>query len=414
VDPIVKWLKHHVGLNVWYDATTGDASKLTTELLAEAITSSRGAIFFLSSAWLESTWTRSELNLALTERRKDDAFLVLAVRVDDCDLPPWFEIAEVLDFRDLESQSCARLLRSLSPNPPTRFDAEQDVYLSAPWSRQTDATRNALHSIAARGWRLVGDSPNHPHFADSAERIAWIIATSRGAIVVLPFDQAKPPSFTSPYILEEAHIASNIRQSYLLLAESGVEVPNELVLNSFGQRVTVISSDTPGSSIHEVLSDFDEELSRKPFIDTGTYSFLATSLLAEDTDDLSSVMQHASNITCMQGQRLIGQHVQQQIIERIRGAAFVLADVTDDHRNSLIEAGIAMGAGRPLHLMCKIPEGGSRHRRFMFESLEMNWYRDAVERLAIAYRISSLYRRRVYSLRNSIHKSRRDDNGSTN
>ena len=400
VDPVVSWLKHDVGLKIWYDATSGDASKRTTALLSEAIQASRGAIFFLSSGWVSSTWCSDEHEFALTERRNDADFLLLAVRLDNCELPPWFKIANVLDLSSFEAQVCADLLRSLSPDPPMRFDANQDVYLAVPWSHQTEATRNALRIIARRGWRLVGDSPDNSQFTDSEDRIASIIKTSRGLISVLPFDSSKPPSFTSPWIQNEAQIALRCQKPYLLLAESEVQVPDGLIQGSFGGTITRISSDKDGSSIKQVLIEFDEELARNQFSDTGTYSFLATSLLEDsrETEDIISVMEHASNMTCMQGQGFSGQHVQQAIIDRIRRAAFILADVTDDHRNSLIEAGIAMGSGTPLHLMCKVPENDSLKRRFMFEDMEMNWYREPVERLAIAYRIARLYRRRVYSL----------------
>jgi hypothetical protein len=399
VDPIIEWLKRHVGLKVWYDAASGDASKRTTTLLSNAIQASRGAIFFLSSGWVSSTWCNDEHELALTERRNDNGFLLLAVRLDDCELPPWFTIANVLDFRNFQSRACADLLRSLSPNPPLRFDASQDVYLSAPWSRKTKATRNAVQSIAEMGWRLVGDSPNYPNFTDSVDRITSIIRTSRGVISVFPFDPSKPPSFTSPWIQKEAYIALRCQQPYLLLAESEVHLPNDLINGSFSETVTWISSENDSSSVKQILIEFDEELSRKPFSGTKTYSFLATSLLGDsiETDDLVSVIEHASNMTCLQGQGFTGQHVQAEIIDRICKAAFVLADVTDDHRNSLIEAGIAMGSGTPLHLLCKALENGSLKRRFMFEDMEMNWYRTSAERLAIAYRIARLYRRRVYS-----------------
>ena len=54
VDPIVDWLRGAAGLRIWYDAVSGDASKRNTELLAAAIQSSRGAVFFLSPNWQDS------------------------------------------------------------------------------------------------------------------------------------------------------------------------------------------------------------------------------------------------------------------------------------------------------------------------------------------------------------------------
>ena len=401
VDPIIEWLKRYVGLKVWYDAISGDASKRTTTLLSNAIQSSRGAIFFLSSGWVSSTWCSDEHEFALTELRNNDGFILLAVRLDNCDLPPWFKIANVLDFRNFHAQACGDLLRSLSPNIPSRLDARQDVYLATPWSRQTEATRYALKFIAAMGWRLVGDFPDNPYFSDSSDRIASIMKTSRGVVCVLSLDPSKSPSFTSPWIIEEAYIALRSKLPYLLLVESEVQVPDDLVIGSFGETVIRFSPNSDVSSINSSLIEFDEELTRRPFSDTGTYSFLATSLLGDhkESDDLISVIEHASNMTCMQGQGLIGMHVQQAIIDRIRRAAFVVADVTDDHRNTLIEAGIALGSGTSLHLMCRVPEDGSLKRRFMFEDIEMNWYTNPAERLAIAYRIAKLFRRQVYYTR---------------
>lgn len=143
--------------------------------------------------------------------------------------------------------------------------------------------------------------------------------------------------------------------------------------------------------------DFDEEIERRTHSDDRSYSFLATSLLAEqrDTDDLISVIERTSNMRCVLGRGMRGQHIQQAIIDRIRRAAVVIADVSDDNRNSLIEAGVALGAGTDLHLLCRVPADGSRKRRFMFEDREMNWYETPLERLGMVYRIARMYRRRV-------------------
>lgn len=403
VFPIVDWLEGKVGLKIWMDRKSGYASTRTTDDLSKGILESRGVIFFLSSNWKSSTWCTDEHEFALTERRNNNEFLVMAVQLEDCDLPSWFKISHVLDFRKFQSRTSAALLRSLSPNPPSRFDANYDIYLAAPWSSPTEATKKAVKSIASMGWRLVGDSPEYPNFDDETKRISSIISTSKGMICVFPYNSSKPPYFTSRYILEEAYIALRCQHSYLLLAESEVQIPQELIDASFGNRTIQISGENDNLTIHHILDEFDEELTRKPFSDARTYSFLATSLNDEsgEIDDLTSVVMHASNMDCEQGRRLEqkGQYAQQTITDRICRAAFVIADVTDNPLNTLIETGIAMGAGTPLHLMCKKPESGFPTIRFMFRHMEINWYQNSVERLAIAYRISKLYRRRVYSLR---------------
>jgi hypothetical protein len=197
--------------------------------------------------------------------------------------------------------------------------------------------------------------------------------------------------------MDEVQIAHHSGKPYLLLAENGVHIPPELKAGAFGGNSIALSDDGPDTSFEKILQDFDDEIFRRPQSDAYSYSFLATSLLGDprDMDDLVSVIERASNMKCVRGQGFTGQHVQQAIIERIQSAAFVIADVSEDNRNSLIEAGVALGAGTPLHLLCQEPSNGSRKRRFMFEDREMNWYENSLERLGAVYRIARMYRRRV-------------------
>jgi hypothetical protein len=138
-------------------------------------------------------------------------------------------------------------------------------------------------------------------------------------------------------------------------------------------------------------------LSQVPHSAAGAYSFFAASLLgdATETNALVSVVQTVTNMTCVQGKDLSGQHAQEAIVERIRGAAFVIADVTDDNRNALIESGVARGAGVPLHLTCRLPENGNRKTRFMLQDMEVNWYSNSLDRIGAMYRIARRYRRRI-------------------
>lgn len=398
VDPIVDWLRRSAGLRVWYDETSGDGSKRTTTLLAEGMQSARGAMIVLSSSWNASTWCRDEHEFALTERRADDAYLVVAIRVEDTDLPPWFTIANVLDFRRFDTRSAANLLRSMVPDAPARCDNQQDVYFAGPWSRPSNAVKPALACLHEMGWRLVGDSPDHPHFRDSATRIRSIIGTVRGLVGLLPPDVSKPPNNTSSWILEEIQMAQHLRKPCLLLAEEGVQIPQELAGWAFGATPIRISTEGPDSSFRRILTDFDDELARCPHSDARSYSFLATSLRDDqhEADDLTTVLERASNMASVRGLGLSGQHVQAAIVDRIRNAGFVIADVSDDSRNTLIEAGVALGAGTPLHLLCRPPSDGSLKRRFMFEDREMNWYQGPVERLGLVYRIGKSYRRRIF------------------
>ena len=399
VDPLVDWLRRSAGLKVWYDAASGDASKRTTALLADAMQSARGALFVLSSNWNASTWCQDEHEFALTERRTDDTYLLLAIQIGDIEIPPWFRIANVLDFRHFDAQSAASLLRSMTPGPPVRYDNEQDVYFAGPWSRPSSAAKATLNCLQEMGWRLVGDSPDHPRFQDAETRISSIIATARGLAALLPFDASKGPDHTSPWIIQEVRIAQRLGKPFLLLAEEGVQIPQELSSAAFGAKAISVSNNGPDASFRQTLAEFDDELAQRPHTDSRSYSFFAASLRDDqrETDDLAAVIERASNMACVRGMGLTGQHVQEAIIDRIRNAGFVIADVTDDNRNSLIEAGVALGAGVPLHLLCQPPADGSLKRRFMFEDREMNWYNSPAERLGSVYRIGKIYKRRIFN-----------------
>jgi hypothetical protein len=378
VDPIVAWLRL-AGLKVWYDESNGDASQRNSTLLGKGLSSARGALFVLSSNWYASTWCTDEHEGALNERRESGgAYLLMAVRIDESEIQTWFKISQVLDLRTFDSAIATALLRSMSPTPPSRFDCKQDVYLAAPWSRQSEAVKPAIAALRSTQWRIVGDSPDLPHFESAESRIQSIILTARGLVAVLGFDASKLPHRCSPWILQEAEIAQRTGCPYLLFAEEGVTPPESLVAQSVGAQAISLAGTPAARPLIEALDNFDDEIMRRPYREARTFSFLATSLRgsASEMDELISGIQHASNIECVLGQRLAAEHAQRAIIDRIRNAAFVIADVSDGNRNSLIEA-------------------GSLKTRFMFQDREIHWYRTPLERIGTVYRLARAYRRRI-------------------
>jgi hypothetical protein len=150
-----------------------------------------------------------------------------------------------------------------------------------------------------------------------------------------------------------------------------------------------------------MLEKFDEELSHQHHDDTRAFIFFAGSLRDDQgvADDIARVIERASNLTCVRGQRLGGDNVQREIVDRIRRAAAVIADVTDDNRNTLIEAGIAMGAGTRLKLIAHAPAGAIPKKRFMFEGQELLLYRTEEERIGLCYWLARQFRRHIYVTR---------------
>lgn len=401
VSPLVDLLRKTCGLKIWFDGLDGNAAMRSSELLAAAIGNARGAIFCLSESWKRSTWCKNEYEVSLSEQRTQDGFEVVTLRLDDVEQPGWFNVAEIIDLRQGAARSIATLLRSLSSSVPRRFDNAEDVYLAAPWSRRSDLAVETIEALGRTGWRLVGDNPDLKYLGKN--RIEAIQRTSRGVVALLPYDPSQPGTATSPYIVEEARIAAGLGKKLLLLAEPGVAPEPDLLKGAFRGVVFTLGPGQEGrAALSGMLDKFDEELSHVAADDTGAFIFFAASLRDDpsEMDDIASVVERSSNMSCIRGERLSDGNVQQGIVNLIRRAAVVIADVSDDHRNTLIETGVAMGAGTQIKLMCRAPPAGvTPKKRFMFEGLEYFWYQTPEERLGLCYYFARQFRRRVYVVR---------------
>jgi len=401
VTPLVDLLKSVCGLRVWLDSAEGNATMRSSELLAGAIGNARGALFCLSEAWKRSTWCKNEYDVSLSEQRMYAGFEIVCLRLDDVDPPGWFNVAEIVDLRETGAPAIARLLRSLASDVPHRFDNAEDAYLAAPWSRPSPLVCEAFEVLRRTGWRLVGDSPNLKYLGE--KRIEAIQRTTRGVVAVMPHDPSQPGSTTSPYILKEAQLALDIGKPLLLLAEPGVMLPQDLASGAFrATSFTLAPGPEGGATLATVLDDFDNVLQHVAHDDTGAFIFFAASLRCDpsEADDIATVIERSSNMRCVRGERLPGDNVQTAIIDLIRRAAVVIADVSDDHRNTLIEAGIAMGSGTRLKLMCcQPPSGAPLKKRFMFEGHEFYWYQTPEQRLGLCYYFARQFRRQVYVVR---------------
>lgn len=402
VVPLVDWLQRSCGLRLWFDASEGNAAMRSSELLAGAIGNARGALICLSKGWKQSAWCKNEYDAALNQQQAHDGFELVKLRMDDVDPPDWFNVSELIDLHADDVGARARLLRSLFSAVPRRFDNEQDVYLAAPWSRPSDLVQESLRALGDSGWRLVGDSPNLEHLG--VHRIESIIQTTRGVVALLPHDATQLPYLTSPYILQEAEVALACGKPLLLLAEPGAQPPTGLVQSAFRSTAVMLTPGATGrQALASVLEDFDELLGQQRCDDSRAFIFLAGSLRGDVYADqeLATVIERASNLRCVRGERVNPARgtAQQAIVDLIRRAAVVIADVSDDHRNTLIEAGIAMGAGTPLRLIVNSPGGVKPTRRFMFEGQEFHGYATPEDRLGLCFYFARQFRRQVYVVR---------------
>ncbi len=318
------------------------------------------------------------------------------MRLDDVEIPGWFEVAEILDFRSVTPAGIARLLGSLGGRTPRRVDNDLDVYLSAPWSKRTPLTDLALDALRqpALAWRLVGDSPSHQHFGP--QRIEAIVRTTRGMVALLPHDPSKPGhGYTSKFILKEAEDAIATGKPLLLLSEPGVAVPDGLVAKAFCS-LTLESSPEAEAKLKDALVAFDERIQQEPHDRIGAFIFYGGSL-KDRVEGVESVIERSSNMLCIRGERLSGENAQVEIVGLIRRAALVIADVSEGRRNTLIEAGVAMGSDTPMRLMARNSDTGTPPKQpFMFGGREVIGYDDPKEQLCLCFAFARQFRRRVY------------------
>ena len=96
VETLVRWLRETAGLRLWWDASRLVAGDRLAAALPTGLASARAALFCVSRSWKQSTWCEDEYNTALQERRGDRRYRVIALRLDDCQIPAFLSNARYL------------------------------------------------------------------------------------------------------------------------------------------------------------------------------------------------------------------------------------------------------------------------------------------------------------------------------
>ena len=119
---------------------------------------------------------------------------------------------------------------------------------------------------------------------------------------------------------------------------------------------------------------------------------------------------YVTSTRCILGEDIDNTNLQQQIINRIKNAYVMIADITGDSQcyecekpgteskdkiyrfNTCIEAGIARGADTDLFIIAKEPR---KSPPFMFRDINVRYYNDDCELLAIIHKVLRGYRRTI-------------------
>jgi hypothetical protein len=390
VSSLVGWLTKSAGLSVWHDVSRLAAGVLVAVELPEAIRLASGAVFVISRASAKSGWVREEYGAALEQRAAHPEYQILILRLDETEPPAFLRTTKWVDVSraQLDVHLGLKLLRGLYADLPGSLRKDRDVYVSRSWRvAESEPADTICRAIAERGYRLIGDSTDQKVF-DETDRVPQLIASCGAVVAVVPNRAGR----TSPYIEEEIRIALSLGTPCLAVVPEGVTLTT--AISDQIRPDSLFSAETMQSSAAvAAFADAMTETFRPP--SRPHYAFYAGSLLKTpaQNDYIRELVDAVAGVDCILGHQLSGQHAQAEIIASIRGALFMIADVSEDGGiNTLIEAGIALGAGTRLHLVAR---GAPKAPRFMFRDIEINFCNSDLEFLGSIHRISRPYRRRV-------------------
>ena len=102
------------GLRPWFDEALFKAGDEMLPTLVSAIDDSAGYLLFASQEALASKWVRAEMKAAEARKAADPAFKILAVKLEPCELPAWWDGYLRSEWKpDDEPGSVIRLLEAI-------------------------------------------------------------------------------------------------------------------------------------------------------------------------------------------------------------------------------------------------------------------------------------------------------------
>jgi len=397
VDFIDNLLSNVAGLKVWYDARELNGGSLLATDLQKAIIRCRGLLLVATSEAITKGWVKSEYNAAMDQRSQHENFRIVALRVDSANLEPmvmqgitWIDISS--DVTQLSAEIFASIILAFHPGDklPTP-GRSKDVYVSCSWHLTDGISANTvIKNLIENGFRVIGDSVSQSDFQD--DRVERIIESCGALVCVIPYrgvDSANASEKPYRYFLKELDIAIKLDIPHLVIADPRIS-------RSDGDDVYWLRMETEGKNCSEQISARIEQLwSEWRHPSKPHYIFCAMDLDDKDASKTSVFRALIERITGMQtfiGTEIGGNPVNSAIMDKIRGAVLLIADITDDNLNTCIEAGMGLAVNIDVALISK---GIMRRPPFMLRTLQLHPYSNDVEKIGRIYKIIWPYRRRV-------------------
>lgn len=386
------------GFNIWYDEISLLPSTHINRDLSTYVKESESLIVVLSTNSCQSQYVIDESSIARNEGKK-----VIPIVIDDCKLPGFFSNYKWIDCKDskITPYSFFMILSAIYGSAENMRE-EKDVYVSYSWRQEEQNLVNKVFTCLQRKlYRLIGDATNQAVYDDN-DRIKKIMHTCGGFVGILPH---RGDGLTSRYILDEVKKAEECGLNGVVIADAKVSDVESLTSYKVFQVDDINNIDE--SKLKEFIDLLEVVKPRTPHL------FFATNL-DKSRNEINMLIRNLSGCVtatrCILGEDIDHGNLQQQIIDRIKTAYVMIADITGEQHciecnangevskdkayrfNTCIEAGIARGAGVDLYIVAKQP----RHAPpFMFRDINVRYYNDDCELLAIVHKILRPYRRTV-------------------
>lgn len=396
-DYLYHWLHEIAGMPIWYDAHDLPPISSIFDELPNVIIRCRCIILIVSKSSISTELIKAQYEAAIEQQTKHKEFRILPIRIDDSDISPDFRNIRVpidLHSPHLDLDTAYQVLFSLYYNNiGTEFD-KRDLYISRTWreGKEAELADHICRILVSSGFRLIGDSNDQESFykKDDQERIRSIISSCGGVVSILP-DRGQ--GTTSDPIIKEIQIALDLKIPCLIITEPNVHLPSQL--DSLAIRLEAqLTKEVDEITLQRNVARLNDEWRKpsKPY-----YIFFATDFSTGNEKRNRFVKEHIQLVTSMEctvGDDIKEVPIQQTIVDKISHAFAMIADISEGNINTIIEAGIAIGAGlkENLHLIAKGPRCDPH---FMFSDKQIQYYADESELLGIVHKIAYGYRRRV-------------------
>jgi len=409
---VAEWLTD-AGLRVWFDQKRMNAGDAVIDTLAREVSNSRSCLVILSKQALTKDYVKFEVDLACQQRVTEPRFALVALRTEpDLDPTARFPALTSVSWGNIRDKKidlplARQLLLSLTPAVPKTPEARH-VFVSCGWGEADQpVVRRVCAPLAARGVRLVGDAVDQGNFGEGGKtRVQRIMSGCTGHLLILPRRQplGKSPEEAYKYFLSEWELGQRLGLSRRTFCVTRSILPSALQ----AEAIEVGTAEDVSGYEPALVELHDETAVAAPYVFLG--SDFKRSL--QRNQCAREIVEHVLGEECWMGNDYPAEQLREAIVEKVVGANVVFSDLSssrDDRTNRLmpnvntcVEAGIAMGARRPVFVMSLDPTAfdpdvsdKTTQVPFMFRNSQIQWYGSDEEYLAKVHRLARMMRRRI-------------------